>query len=225
MIFKKIPYILFFLSLIGFPQSNNRTQDIYLDSDGNQITYKEFRTQWTNRSRWDYLNNKGRRVNSLNDTLFLTFKADYNSLRNKLEDITNTFIPANSTILIEYYYLNDLCSNSTPDNNWNKSRVWERKRFLKSYKKKLEENSNLYIVFLFEEGIKLFSKTSAKSEYFYTDEENFFRNNIFMIPTLCGSFGAIKPNGEILVRNGENRIDHFAEYLKEENWKLFFPKN
>ncbi|MFV9483013.1 hypothetical protein ACNI3T_04205, partial [Christiangramia sp. ASW11-125] len=62
-------------------------------------------------------------------------------------------------------------------------------------------------------------------EKFYIDQENFFRNNIFIQPTLCNSFAAIKPNGQILVRNGESRIDFFAKFLMDENWSQFFPEN
>ena len=68
------------------------------------------------------------------------------------------------------------------------------------------------------------SNPNDDSEYFFTDKSNFIQKNIFPTPTLCGSFAAIKPNGDILVKNGENRIDLFAQYLKDENWNNFFPE-
>lgn len=221
MAFKKLPYLFLLFSILAFSQNVDRNKDIYLDSNDRVVTQKEFRSQWSNKARWDYINEQGNRVNTLHDTVFIVFEAEYEILKNKIESITAKRIPPNSTILIEYYFLNDLCASSNSDNNWTKYRIRKRKNFLKSYKEELEKNSDIFVVFLFEEGIKLNSNPEKESEYFYTDQNNYFRDSIFLNPTLCGSFALIKPSGEILVRNGENRIDMFNDFA-EENWNLFF---
>ena len=221
MAFKKLPYLFLLFSILAFSQNVDRNKDIYLDSNDRVVTQKEFRSQWSNKARWDYINEQGNRVNTLHDTVFIVFEAEYEILKNKIESITTKRIPPNSRILIEYYFLNDLCASSKSDNNWTKYRIRKRKNFLKSYKEELEKNSDIFVVFLFEEGIKLNSNPEKESEYFYTDQNNYFRDSIFLNPTLCGSFALIKPSGEILVRNGENRIDMFNDFA-EENWNLFF---
>jgi len=222
--FKFLFLFVFLTPFLSKSQNSNRSKDIYLDSEGDIISNNEFREQWGNKSRWNYINDDGIRVNTLNDTVFLTLKTNYGILKSKLEEIIQKNIPLDAIILIEYYFKDDLCSNPKLENDWSKSRIRRRKRFLKSYKESLEKSSDVFIVFLFAEGIQLDSNPDDKSEYFYTDKNNFIQKNIFPTPTLCGSFAAIKPNDDILVENGENRIDLLAQYLKDENWNKFFPE-
>ncbi len=47
-------------------------------------------------------------------------------------------------------------------------------------------------------------------------------NTFLKIPTLCGSYALIKPNGQALVRNGEYRPDWLVSLLQPENWNINF---
>ena len=61
-----------------------------------------------------------------------------------------------------------------------------------------------------------------KDEYFYNDSNSFFRINLFKNPTLCGSYGLIKPNGQTIIRNGEYDIMSIYKHLKDRIWNKFF---
>jgi len=221
---KKLLFLLLAIPFFSFSQSSDDKSIIYLNVDGKEINNQEFRLAWSKHARWDYINEEGNRVNTLHDTVFLMYDVNYEIFKNKLETVINRKIPSNATILIEYNFANDLCSSSIPDNRWSKSRIRERKRFINRYVKKAKKNANIFIVFLFENAIKLDSNPDKESEYFFSDKNDYFRNNYFIKPTACGSFGAIKPNGDFLIQNGENRIDLFAESLNDENWSSFFPE-
>ena len=106
----------------------------------------------------------------------------------------------------------------------NIEKINSRKNFNNPIKRKLERNSNVIFLCLFENKIILKNRPKSKSEYFFSDQNNFFKSNLFLHPTLCGSFGLIKPNGETLVRNGEYRPDSMYEHLKPEIWDLIFQQ-
>lgn len=57
---------------------------------------------------------------------------------------------------------------------------------------------------------------------FGIDAYNFFRDNIFKYPTLCGSIAVIKPDGNMLVRNGEFDPSHMLKYTDEKSWNETF---
>ncbi len=84
---------------------------------------------------------------------------------------------------------------------------------------------NVIAFLLFENGISLlnFDNLPNEKEFFYSDKEGFFKENLFKKSILCGSQCIIKPNGETVVRNGEYRIDNMAEHLKPKNWAILFP--
>jgi len=103
-------------------------------------------------------------------------------------------------------------------------RISARKKFMNGPLRKLRRDDSFFVVFLFQSEMELNTNPNNDSEYFYSDRNNYFRNNYFIRPTLCGSFAALKPNGELLIRNGENRLDLFAEVLEKENWSNFFPQ-
>ena len=206
-------------------QKVDRTKDIFIDAEGKSISQQKFREQWRNSARWDSINSNNIRVNTLNKNLFLGFDSDQGTIVTELSKITGKTFKTNAPILLVFKFKGDLCTSSHPDENWSKSRILRRKRFLKPFWEQLEKDSDLNIIYLFEKGIELANDRDDPEEKFYIDQENFFRNNIFTQPTLCNSFAAIKPNGQILVRNGESRIDFFAKFLMDENWSQFFPEN
>lgn len=81
----------------------------------------------------------------------------------------------------------------------------------------------LYLKF-FEEGITLQNNPASPEEFFYSDTENFLKNTLFQNPSFCGSFALIKPNGQVLIRNGENTAGLMADYLEPEIWNQLFPE-
>jgi hypothetical protein len=215
--------IILFLTLIVY--GNNFAQErIYLDETGEEISKAKYLEKWHNKdslfSAWQYIGEDGKSYTTLEKNLYLKVVLDYNILKNNLEIIINRKVPDSSIILLEYRYKDDLCTSAW-DNNWTKSEIFQRKDFVSPYRNQLKKKNIFYIV-LFEEGIVLKNSPNRKSEYFYTDKNNYFRELLFTHPTLCGSFALIKPNGQILIRNGEYRADGMAEHLKPENWNLFF---
>ena len=143
--------------------------------------------------------------------------------KNAIEKITNRTYSDSTFFLINFNYLDDPCSDWF-SNEMNIEKINSRKNFNNPIKRKLERNSNVIFLCLFENKIILKNRPKSKNEYFFSDQNDFFRNNLFLYPTLCGSFGLIKPNGEALVRNGEYRPDSMFEHLKPEIWNLIFQQ-
>ncbi|WP_133085471.1 hypothetical protein [Winogradskyella aurantia] len=174
-----------------------------------------------NLRHWSWVDEKGKYFHKLEKGRYYKGYFDYNLIKTELEKIIPYTVTDSSTIIIEYYFKDDLCSDPHKDNKWTSSEISERKSFLNPIKKDLR-NRGIFFISLFEKGIKLRNRPTSKNEYFFVDENNFFKENLFKSPTTCGSHAAIKTNNQTLVQNGENRADYFAENLSKENWSLFF---
>lgn len=214
-----IPLLIFFLF-----QSLNAQKNIYIDKNGKEISKKVCMEKWRNKdslySAWMYLDKHGNNYMILKKNLYLKGTTNYNEIKNRLEKIIRRKIKDSSNILISYYFKNDLCT-SNRDNKWDKIEIAKRKKFTNPIRKELTKKSIEFIT-LFNKEITLQNKPKNKNEYFYKENDDFFKKTLFVDQTLCGSFAIIKPNGEYLIRNGEYRADLMAEHLKLENWKLFF---
>ena len=162
-------------------------------------------------------------VYQFNAPKYSTYKVDYKAIKNEIEKITNRTYSDSTIFLINFNYLDDPCSDWF-SNEMNIEKINSRKNFNNPIKRKLERNSNVIFLCLFENKIILKNRPKSKSEYFFSDQNNFFKSNLFLHPTVCGSFGLIKPNGETLVRNGEYRPDSMYEHLKPEIWELIFQQ-
>lgn len=162
-------------------------------------------------------------VYQFNSPKYSTYKVDYKAIKNEIEKITNRTYSDSTIFLINFNYLDDPCSDWF-SNEMNIEKINSRKNFNNPIKRKLERNSNVIFLYLFENKIILKNRPKSKSEYFFSDQNNFFKSNLFLHPTVCGSFGLIKPNGETLVRNGEYRPDSMYEHLKPEIWDLIFQQ-
>ena len=193
---------------------------IHIDEKGDTISQISFQEKWRNKdlglSRWDSIGKDKKRYTILKKDLYQAGFIDYNVIKTEINNITPIKITDSSTIIIEYYYKDDLCS-STSDNKWTKKEIDYRKIFLDPMRNNLTKD-NIVFICLFENGINLKNSPNKKDEYFFLDKNNFIKES----RTLCGSHAAIKPNGQILVRNGEYRVDYFAQHLKPKNWSLFF---
>ena len=162
-------------------------------------------------------------VYQFNAPKYSTYKVDYKIIKTEIEKITNRVYSDSTIFLINYNYLDDNCSDWFL-NKLSSEIINDRKTFIEPLKKGIEYKSNVIYLALFENGIVLKNKPESKKEYFFSDQNNFFRSNLFLNPTLCGSFGLIKPNGETLIRNGEYRPDNMYEHLKPKNWDLIFQQ-
>jgi len=218
---------LFFGLILVFSFLLSESQEqIYIDELGDTISKSYFQKKWRNNdlllSRWDSLGKSKKRYSVLRKNLYMKGLYEFKTIKKEVEKILSNKIQDSTTIIIEYYYKDDMCSPSR--NNWTRKNVNYRKNFLKPIKKSINSKGIMFIC-LFEKGIDLKNNPKSEKEYFFVDENDFFKKNIFISSTLCGSLAAIKPNGEVFIRNGESRADWFSQYLKPENWALLFPTN
>jgi hypothetical protein len=219
--------VIFFLIISCSTKKYISHERVFLDEKGAVITEKEFGHKWINEdvglARWDYIENKIR-YSSLSTPLYERYELAHDSMLKKLENITEKKFNKNTIFLIEYTYLDDLCSSLTP-NIWNKHIIKQRKRFLNPQKKSIEANyDNVVVLSFFEEGISLANNPQSEKEYFYSDSNQFLRKTLFRNPAMCGSYALVKPNGLALVRNGEHSPELMAQLLTSENWSLFFSE-
>ncbi len=218
----KIVLSFFFIILVSHYSLGQ--EKIYLDEDGNKVNQIEFRKKWSDKelllSRWDSIGKNKKRYATLKKDLYQYGNFTHSSLITELEKITGKKIQDSLIIILEFYYKDDLC-NSVWDNKWTKSDIKERKEFITPIRDYLYSN-DMILFCLFEKTIQLKNNPNSETEFFFSDLNSFFRNKIFLNPTLCGSHAIIKPNGEVLVRNGENRADYMTGHLKPEIWNRFF---
>ncbi|MFN7044476.1 MAG: hypothetical protein ACK4M1_04715 [Flavobacterium sp.] len=221
---KKVLLLLMFLSVSLSAQTSKAKY--WLDPEGNEVKDKYI----INLSELYPDNSMAFRktadsgiVYQYNSPKYSTYKVDYKIIKTEIEKITNKTYSDSTIFLINFNYLDDPCSDWF-SNEMNIEKINSRKNFNNPIKRKLEQNSNVIFLCLFENKIILKNRPKSKNEYFFSDQNDFFRNNLFLYPTLCGSFGLIKPNGEALVRNGEYRPDSMFEHLKPEIWNLIFQQ-
>ena len=163
-------------------------------------------------------------VYQYNAPKYSTYKVDYSIFKSEIEKITYKKYPDSTIFLIDFNYLDDTCSDWF-SNNLSSEKINLRKSFYSSLKTEIERKSNVIFLCFFENGIILKNRPESKKEYFFSDQNNFFRKNIFINSTICGSYGLIKPNGQTLIRNGEYRPDWMNDHLKPEIWNLIFGTN
>ena len=212
--------------ILCFLISCGTSKQIFFDENGEEMTSRDFQERWREKDndlvRWDVTNDTAR-VATLKNPIYSRYILSYSNFVDKFEEITGKTFPANTTFLIDFTYRDDLCGHDI-SNYINKQNIASRKEFLKP---RLDEirSRNKEIVFLsfYEIGISLENSPDNPEEFFYKDNGNFLRENLFLTQTLCGSFALIKPNGQTLVRNGESSIWYIEQHLKPENWDQFFP--
>src|SRR5690606_38527241 len=218
---KKIIFLIFAFTI--FSCGTNR---MYLDETGKEISYKEylnfFKDSPLTATTWNYNAPDSGRVSQIVTPQYSRYKVKYPLFKEEIEKITNRKFEI-KIFLISYDYLDDLCShegNKLDKNtiarikdNWSASRTFIENK-----------NEDIIILNFFEEGYIISNSPNSPKEYFFIDNGNFLRENIFKTRAWCGSFALIKPNGETLVRNGEYSIIHMEQHLNPENWMQFFPE-
>ncbi|MBO6880683.1 hypothetical protein [Winogradskyella sp.] len=218
----KAKQILFIVLIISFNFAMSQKR-IYIDEKGDTLSKSEIKPKLNKLGNtlnsWTYIGKDGKKYIKLSDKVYLKGNFDYEMIKTEIEKITNLELADSVTIIIQYYYKDDFCTDERKDNVWSRGEINRRKSFIKPIKKFINAK-DMFFISLFEKGIEL--KNKKNNEYFFSDENNFFRDNIFLNPTTCGSYAAIKSNGETLIRNGEYRADWFSNHLIDENWSLFF---
>ena len=221
---KKFLYLIIFFTVTVFAQDNK--ENYWLDPEGKEIKDKFManlaKTYPDNSMAFRKTTDSGT-VYRYNSPKYSTYKVDYKIIKAEIEKITNRTYSDSTIFLINFNYLDDTCSDWF-SNKLSSEIINKRKTFIEPLKKGIEYKSNVIYLTFFEKEILLKNKPESKREYFFSDQNNFFRNNLFLNPTVCGSFGLMKPNGETLIRNGEYRLDYMHEHLKPEIWDAIFKQ-
>ncbi|WP_452225122.1 hypothetical protein [Lacinutrix chionoecetis] len=199
-------------------------KNIYIDEVGDTIRKGKYYKKWKKKklllSAWHYKDEHGTKYHTLKKNLYLKGTYNYGEIKSKIEELTKYKIPDSSVLLISYRFKDDYCVPS-PINNITKDEISKRKEHLSNLQNKMSKKGAFYLS-LFENGIVLHNEANEKQEYYFNDNDNFFKEKFFVNPALCGAFALIKTNGNYIVRNGEYRSDWMLDHLKPENWKLFF---
>ena len=199
---------------------------LYFDTQGKQLTKEDFQKQYRDSlnglAYWEEENDTAI-IESLHPE-FEQYTVSYPGFLQKLHSITGKKFGDSSVVIISYEYKNDLCSKRN-NNLWTKRRIEENKDYTDDIKANIAlMNEKLIYLVVFEKGIRLENDPTAANEYYFSDEENFLRKNIFRNPTTCGSIALIRPPGEILVSHGEGRTDIVAaRILPDQAWYRLFP--
>ena len=199
----------------------------YIDVDGTEIGEKEFDFKWRNHNPKyagvKYIAQDSGMVFKLSHLTYETYKIKYKPFHETMEEITGKKLPDSTTFILDYTFKDDYCTNQPP-NQWSKSRLSHRYNYItKQIKLAEKEFQNLVYSKHFERGIELPEFSEKQKEIFFLDSSGFFRQKIFRNPSLCGSYAIVRPNGEMLIRNGEYGVLGMIEHLRPENWDLFFP--
>ncbi|MFD2834584.1 hypothetical protein [Gramella sp. AN32] len=197
--------------------------NIYLDQNGKEINYKEYRELQNTYSSWR-TNRNDKSISKINKANKVeTFSGNYTAIKEVIEEITGKSYPENTIFLIEYTVKNDYCHGIKDPNYWSKKETAHWKEFVQPKIKWFESKyENTVVLYLFENSIT-FQETDGKRKIFYSDSKNIFKKTLFQIRAYCGHHAIINPDNNILVYNGESGPEFMAEYLKQKNWKLFFP--
>ena len=219
-------YVFAFIVIILQSCATPKITRSYLDENGTTISKEKFYNEWRyndNKGRWDTQNGNTIKAQLSLKPKIETLKGDYQLLSVILEELSHKRYPGNTTFLISYYYKDDHCTleSNSNNNNWGKYRVRELKKHLAPQKRALEKKyKNVETLVITQEGINF--ESIKKLDYLYSDTNNRIFKNLFRQPNLCGSYAIIKPNGLILIYNGESRLDITARFLEPEIWNKHF---
>ncbi|MEI7509305.1 MAG: hypothetical protein WCJ62_07555 [Flavobacterium sp.] len=210
------------LLLIQIICINCYSQKFYLDANNKKITSKIFQKNWRddklNLYRWDYIKKDSGRVAKLCDNQFRFFKVNYDTICKEIGSITKKKLPKNATIIIEFIHANDLCNSEENPNKWDRDKLNHRDLVSNEPRNNIKfNNSNNFYLVVFDKDIDA-DLYITSIENFCVDKNNFFKNTFLQKPAFCGSYIALKPDGYLLVRNGEFRADFFLSYLEPSVW-------
>ena len=210
--------VLILVSYLNYSQSKTK---YWIEENGKSIPQELFLEKWRSHdsefARWDYIaKDSGRVAKTMHQKLNL-YTINHSFFLDYINRISNKKLGKNTVLLIEFVYKDDLCSNNS-SNNWNKLRILNRKKYTDNWKKSVEsKNVNLAYMVFYEKTI-LLQNSKSETEYFFSDTDGLLRKNMFLDPTLCGSYLLSKPDGKTIVRNGENTPERMAVNLDPKIW-------
>ena len=219
--------ILFLLIFFPFLDNSVNAQRVkyYLDLDGNEINKQVREDLLKNHpgifSSWDYIAKDSGRVSRITNRYYTGILKEKN-IKKYIESVTKTTYADSTIFFISYNFIRDLCSTFS-DRKISRNSILQRKKFITPRKKFIEKKYNnvVYLEF-FESEVVLKNTPQSKKEYFYSDIGGLLKEFIFLKPQNCGAIAIIKPNGQILVNNGESNSTIIAQLLLDKNWRIFF---
>jgi hypothetical protein len=216
--FATLLFILF--NYLIYSQSRNNPK-YWIDENGKSIPEALFLEKWRATdfefARWDYIAKDSGMVAKTAHPKLNLYTINRPFFLKYINKVTNKKLSENTILLIEFHYKDDFCGSKS-SNKWTKSRIKERKTHTDRWKKIVESrNPNLVYLVFYEKEIVL-QNSNSDTEYFFSDTEGILRKNIFLDPTLCGSYLLSKPDGKTIVRNGENTAERMAVNLDPKIW-------
>ena len=213
--------VLFILLHYSSYSQSRHNPKYWIDENGKSIPEAFFLEKWRTTdfefARWDYIAKDSGMVAKTAHRKLNLYTINHPLLLKYINKITNKNLSENTILLIEFYYKDDFCGSNS-SNKWTKSRIKIRQTHTDRWKKIIEtRNPNLVYLVFYEKEIVL-QNSNSETEYFFSDEDGFLRKNIFLDPSLCGSFLLSKPDGKTIVRNGENTAERMAVNLDPKIW-------
>lgn len=208
------------LNYLGYCQSGNNPK-YWIDENGKSISEELFLEKWRATeavfARWDYIAKDSGLVAKMTHPKLNLYTINHPFFLKYINKATNKNLSENTILLIEFMYKDDFCGSKS-SNKWTKSKIKNRKTHTDRWKKNIEStNTNLVYLVFFEKEIIL-QNSNSDTEYFFSDTEGILRKNIFLDPTLCGSYFLSKPDGKTIVLNGENTAERMAINLDPKIW-------
>lgn len=214
--------ILLLISALGLAQNSKAKYTLDLQGKKTSESFRILHEKYPNNAMAFRITADSGRVYQYNAPRYSAYKINYADFRKKIEDVTGKTFSESTTFIIYYNYKDDVCSDWF-SNNVNSELIKKQKEYHDPFKVYIEKTyPNSVFLVLYEKGVTLSNSLQSGNEYFFSDKNNDIRKNIFRNPTVCGSFGIIKPDGTTLVRNGEHRADWMAEHLNPEIWDSIF---
>jgi hypothetical protein len=208
------------LNYLSYSQSINKTK-YWIDENGKSLSEALFLEKWSASdaefARWDYIAKDSGMVAKTAHRKLNLYTINHPFFLKYINRVTNKKLAENTILLIEFKYKDDFCGSNS-SNKWEKTRIKNRKKYTDRWKNIVEsKNPNLVYLIFYEKEIVL-QNSNSDTEYFFSDTEGFLRKNIFLDPTLCGSFLLSKPDGKTIVLNGENTAERMAVNLDPKIW-------
>ncbi|MCB7481169.1 hypothetical protein [Christiangramia sediminis] len=216
----------FFLSCAAY---KSEPTEYYLDETGKSIEGSTFMAKFHDSANpyaaWNYIAKDSGMVSEISHLKYETYLVSYEKFLLQMEQLTGKNFYDNPTFILSYNFRDDYCTNDRPPNDYSKIRINQRFNYLNPKIKTLKkEYRNTEFLKIFESGISLPEFSEKQRAYFFLDSTNFLREKVFRNPTLCGSYAIIKPNGQMLIRNGEYGLSGISNHLDPDIWNTFFDQ-
>lgn len=211
----RIVFIVLFFSTFSTAQK----KQYILDIDGSESNFQALFMKHPNNSMEFRVKKDSGKVFQISAPKYEIYKVNHDIVLENISKIKKEIHKDSLTYLIQYFYKDDTTFLDEENNFLDKNGSYLK--FIINMKRNVEKiNPNIKVLFVFEKGIDI--SIVGKRKSFIIDEDLFFKNQFLKKSILCGSFLLIKPNGELLVRNGEYRLDKMAEHLNPEIWDTIF---